>query len=633
MKIRMKTILLLLLCSMVPFVVIAVIAHRSAELALEKEIRMELQSGSRQAMNRLEVSLENSRINFQAWSTSLIMQDVLTDDIDEDIAKMLVKLNLQYNQFAGLLVVNDQGVVIAASDRKNLQKALLADIAVKTALKGKSFQATVGRSDLVSVETLTFSTPIRADYNSETVIGALVGFIDWPFVQTTLLGTNVSGARQSGSNFMILRPIAEKNTLFMTPEATGNPDRLPDSTGVKMLSMGNREVLVGSATSKGKILFKNPNWIIHEVVTIERAYASVFELRKKILIIALIMVVVIVAVGYWVAGFLTNPIVSLTRTMTMLATGEVDNRIKIPGKLRKDELGDMATAIGTWHQNVIERKHLISSHRDQLQTRVDEATEELKQKTLELEHALSMELELNRLQREFISMASHEFRTPLAIIDMSAQHLLKRCNRDILTIEDTRKRVGKIRIAVQRMTQLMESTLSAASLDEGAIKMVINSCEIEKILEKTCAEHQSLHQSHEILFTPVNLPKIIQADKSSVEQMLSNLLSNAVKYSPDASKIEVDACVQSDDVVISVRDHGIGIDEDEMGRIGERFFRARASTGISGTGIGLNLAKTLAERHGGLISAQSKRSHGSTFTIYLPIAGPDLSKQEDTRAA
>ncbi len=633
MKIRTKTILLLLLCSMVPFVVIAVLAHRSAELALEKRIALELQSGSRQAMDRLEVSLENSRINFQAWSTSLIMQDVLTDDIDEDIAKMLVKLNSQYTQFAGLLVVNDQGVVIAASDKKNLQKTLLANIAIKTALAGKLFQGTVGRSDLVPVETLIFSTPIRAGYNSETVIGALVGFIDWPFVQTRLSGTNVSGAKQSSSNFMILRPIIGKNTYFVTPEATGNLDKLPDATGVRMLSIGNQEVLVGSAKSNGKASFKNPGWIMHEVVTIERAYASVFELRKKILIIALIMVVIIVAVGYWVAGFLTNPIVSLTRTMTMLATGEVDDKIKIPGKFRKDELGDMATAIGTWRQNVIERKHLISSHRDQLQTRVNDATEELKQKAIELEHALSMELELNRLQREFISMASHEFRTPLAIIDMSAQHLLKRCSRDILTAEDTRKRVGKIRIAVQRMTQLMESTLSAASLDEGVIKVVIDLCEIEKIIEKTCAEHRSLHKSHEILFNPVNLPKTIQADESSVEQILTNLLSNAVKYSPDANKIEVDACVQGDDVVISVRDHGIGIDEDEMGRIGERFFRARASTGIAGTGIGLNLAKTLAERHGGLISAESRRGQGSTFTIYLPIAGPDLSKQEDARAA
>ncbi len=633
MKIRIKTILLLLLCSMVPFVIIAVLADHSAEIALEKRIGLELQSGSQQAMDRLENSLENIRINFQAWSTSLIMQDVLTDDIDEDITKMLVKLNLQYTQIAGLLVVNDQGIVVAASDKKNLEKSLLADIAVKTALKGKSFQGRVGRSDLVSVETLTFSAPIRADYNSETVIGALIGFIDWPSVQTMLLSTDVSGAKQSRSNFMVLQSATGKSTFFITPEATENLDQLPNIAGVQMLSLTDQKVLVGSAISKGQGLFNNPGWIIHEIVTIEKAYASIFELRKRLLIIALIMVIVIVGVGYWIAGFLTNPIVSLTRTMTMLATGEIDDKVKISGKFRKDELGDMATAMGTWRENVIERKHLISRHRDQLQTRVDEAIEELKQKAIELEEALGKELELNRLQREFISMASHEFRTPLAIIDMSAQHLLKRCKRDILTTEDTRKRVRKIRIAVQRMTQLMESTLSAASLDEGAIKVVIGACEIEKLLTRVCSEHQSLHQSHKILFNPLDLPKTIQADKNSVEQILTNLLSNAVKYSPEATTIEVIACVQGNDVVISVHDHGIGIDEDEMGRIGERFFRARASTGIAGTGIGLNLANTLAERHGGLISVESRRNQGSTFTTYLPITGPDLSKQADSKAA
>jgi signal transduction histidine kinase len=82
-------------------------------------------------------------------------------------------------------------------------------------------------------------------------------------------------------------------------------------------------------------------------------------------------------------------------------------------------------------------------------------------------------------------------------------------------------------------------------------------------------------------------------------------------------------------VVISVRDHGIGIDEDDLCRIGERFFRARTSTGIAGTGIGFNIAKTLVEMHDGAVSVESKKGVGSTFTVRLPIAGPDQSEQTE----
>jgi len=118
-----------------------------------------------------------------------------------------------------------------------------------------------------------------------------------------------------------------------------------------------------------------------------------------------------------------------------------------------------------------------------------------------------------------------------------------------------------------------------------------------------------------------------------VEQMLANLLSNAVKYAPDAPNIEVKARKEGNHMVISVRDHGIGIDEDELHRIGERFFRAKTSTGIAGTGIGINLVKTLVEIHGGTVNVESKKGEGSIFTIRLPVGGPDQSEQADTRAA
>jgi len=275
-------------------------------------------------------------------------------------------------------------------------------------------------------------------------------------------------------------------------------------------------------------------------------------------------------------------------------------------------------------------KELIR-HRDQLQMLVDRATQELKAKAEELKEALNKEKELNDLQRQFVSMASHEFRTPLSIIDGSAQNLAR--NSDNITADYLILKTKKIRDAVVRMTRLMEDTLTAARLNEGKIKVEIEACDIGKVLREVCARQQEVSKDHIISCDLVDLPAIIQADSGSLDQVFTNLLSNAVKYAPDAPDIEVKARKEGNHMVISVRDHGIGIDEDELHRIGERFFRAKTSTGIAGTGIGINLVKTLVEIHGGTVNVESKKGEGSTFTVRLPVARPDQSEQVDRRVA
>jgi signal transduction histidine kinase len=275
-------------------------------------------------------------------------------------------------------------------------------------------------------------------------------------------------------------------------------------------------------------------------------------------------------------------------------------------------------------------KELIH-HRDQLQELVDSATQELKAKAEELKKALAKEKELNEQQRQFVSMASHEFRTPLSIIDGSVQNLAR--NSENITADYLLSKTGKIRDAVVRMTQLMESTLSLARMHEGKIKVEIEACDIGKVLRKVCVRQQEVSKDHVISCNLADLPATVQADSSSLDQVFTNLLSNAVKYAPDAPDIEVMARTECDTVVVEVRDYGLGIDEGDLPGMFERFFRAKTSTGIAGTGIGLNLVKSFVEMHGGTVNVESKKGEGSTFTVRLPVAGPDQSEQADTWAA
>jgi len=278
-------------------------------------------------------------------------------------------------------------------------------------------------------------------------------------------------------------------------------------------------------------------------------------------------------------------------------------------------------------------EHELIAHRDHLQEMVDKATVDMKEKAKELETALSKEKELNHLQRQFVSMASHEFRTPLAIIDSTAQRLIRLTGKNSLSPENALERFGKIRDSVQRMTRLMESVLTAAKIEEGKINVEIGPCQIGKVIGDVCSRQQEIAKSHVISCEFDDIPEIVQADSGALEQVFENLLSNAEKYSPDAPEITVKAYTDLGDVIVSVHDEGVGIDDDELDRIGERFFRARTSAGTPGTGIGLNLSIKLLELHGGSLRVESRKFFGSTFFIRIPIAGPQPSEQSQIKVA
>jgi len=296
-------------------------------------------------------------------------------------------------------------------------------------------------------------------------------------------------------------------------------------------------------------------------------------------------------------------------------------------------LGVILGILAFWAAVSLPRRSLDAAINDHSRVRqlIDARTTELQIKTVELERALNKERDLNLLQRQFVSMASHEFRTPLTIIDTAAQGLARRFAQ--LTPDEAIKRIDKIRDAVKRIVRLIESTLMAARMEEGAISIKIDACKIGEVVRLACERYQELVKTHTINCKLIDLPDTVRADTGALEQVLSNLLSNAVKYSPNSHEIDVVSRGERGEVAITVRDHGLGIDEDDLPRMFERFFRAKTSIGIAGTGIGLNLSQMLMKMHGGTISVDSRKGEGSTFTLRLPVDGPEKTTQAVSHAA
>jgi signal transduction histidine kinase len=229
---------------------------------------------------------------------------------------------------------------------------------------------------------------------------------------------------------------------------------------------------------------------------------------------------------------------------------------------------------------------------------------------------LERERQISKLHRAFISVVSHQFRTPLAIIDASAQRMVRRGS--LMDPEEIAARADKIRNACHRLTRLMESTLNAARLEEGEISFTLRACNLPTLL-KGVVDNQPDDDQGRIKLVLGDLPQWTKADTTLLEQAVQNLVSNALKYSPAGSPVTITAQRAGAEILIGVADRGVGIPADELSSLFQRFFRARTAEGIPGTGIGLSFVAQIMDLHQGRVEVKSTEGEGSVFTLRLPF--------------
>jgi signal transduction histidine kinase len=216
-------------------------------------------------------------------------------------------------------------------------------------------------------------------------------------------------------------------------------------------------------------------------------------------------------------------------------------------------------------------------------------------------------------------MASHEFRTPITIIDAHAQRLITM--KDRLSADDLAERARKIRNAVRRMTHLIENLIDSMRVIDGDVKLYFHptTIDIAALLHEVCQLQREIAPQAQILESfRVRAPTIV-GDANLLFQVFSNLLSNAIKYSPSGGLINVVLEAGDSWVTVSMQDRGIGIPESDRPRLFERYYRGSNAAGIVGTGLGLYFVRTVVELHGGEVTAESREGGGSCFQVRLPL--------------
>jgi signal transduction histidine kinase len=291
------------------------------------------------------------------------------------------------------------------------------------------------------------------------------------------------------------------------------------------------------------------------------------------------------AIAGWLTRSLLRPIRELRQGMAVVAGGDFSPDVLIPPD-RSDELGDLARSF-------------------------DRMTEQL--------------AELDRLKAEFVSIASHELKTPLSVIRGYVSLLMDGIYG---TLDEAQTKIlVSVSDQTDRLTRLVQRLLDVTRFEAGGGRLELRSIPVKEFLDELAESFDVLAYQNEVDFRVEfadALPESIVGDPDRLNEVLGNLLSNAFKFTPRGGRIRLSAGPADDGLFVEVSDTGVGIPPDKLQKVFEKFFQVEneAQPRSVGSGLGLAIAREIVEAHGGTIAAESQPGHGTTFRVTLPQQPP-----------
>ncbi|TMI91149.1 MAG: PAS domain S-box protein [Bacteroidetes bacterium] len=280
-------------------------------------------------------------------------------------------------------------------------------------------------------------------------------------------------------------------------------------------------------------------------------------------------------------------------------------------------------------QNLVKKQEKVTFEirklNTELEKKVDERThilkealEKLEQSQTELHEALDKEKMLNEIKSRFVSMASHEFRTPLSAVLSSASLISKYTKEDDQEKRD--KHINRIKDSVKHLNDILEDFLSLGRLDEGRINADPTEFNLREMIDETLAEVKVVLKPGQKFNLKYEGEEKINADKKLLRNILINLISNAAKFSEEDSPITISAKSENEINTITVADKGLGISTKDQEHLFTMFYRASNVTNIQGTGLGLHIVKRYLDLINGTVNLQSILGKGTSITITFPNA-------------
>jgi len=273
-----------------------------------------------------------------------------------------------------------------------------------------------------------------------------------------------------------------------------------------------------------------------------------------------------------------------------------------------------------------EAEETLREYAAHLEELVEQRTLSLQQSVQQLQSAkeevslsLVKEKELGQLKSRFVSMASHEFRTPLSAVQLSASLIDKYAQP--FDNPNISKHVAKIKNAVANLTGILNDFLSLEKLEAGKVEASFQIFDLVKLAEEITEEMQMVAKKDQnIIYQHTGIESMVRLDPNLLKNCVINLVGNAIKYSGENTFIQFNTEIKPGECMITIQDNGIGIPETDQKHLFEAFFRANNTGNIPGTGLGLNIVARYANLMSGKVDFKSEVNQGTSFTISFPLA-------------
>jgi signal transduction histidine kinase len=364
---------------------------------------------------------------------------------------------------------------------------------------------------------------------------------------------------------------------------------------VAQYSRQNGDLLIGSMRK-----IPNTSWVVLVELSSSFFLKTAYLFLRWVTIIGILLIIGGSVGGWMMSRNITRPLKELSKAASAIAEGDYYSLVHLN---RQDELGTLAESFNIMAVRVHDAQL-------QLEQKVEERTQELQTAIVNIQN----QKENEKKKDEFISIASHELKTPLTTIKAFFQLAKREIHPDFKSYNFISKAAGQL----NRMENLIEDLLDVSKINSGKMQYNLEDFDFHTALTEAIEGVQEISPNHKLILEQ-SASVTFHGDRHRMEQVIINLLSNAVKYSPGADKVLIKSELHDDQLVVTVGDFGIGIEKEHLNKLFERYYRIEHQHRFNGLGLGLFISFEIIKRHNGSIQVQSEPGKGSAFIIKLPV--------------
>ncbi len=598
MRIRSELIFFFLVISVLPLSAVVYISYNYSESAIRDSVRFTLTGVTENTGNAIENWMDARKDDVRVISRSRVTMASQKEHFIENLNIFKNEHQGIYNEF---FMLNTSGNIIFSDIGRTGNES--RERYFIEALKGNIYVSDVSLSDISGTPELIITSPVRRNGETVAVLAARVSLENlYRIIEKIDIG-------KSGEVFIVNQNgdiIFHENRSRILQENVNNNFAVKEVTyeknGINDYVNYNGENVLGS-------YYWLPlyRWGLIAEENIDEAYIGVLILGKVLVAISLFAVMGVVFLTFVISGNITRPIKSLEEGARGLLCG---NFKPIP-VTSVNEIGRLTEIFNSMASELLEI-------RKKLELKIELANKDLEEKNKELISANEELKKLDELKSDFLSLVSHELKTPLSSMRISAEYL----ESDEKIDDATKKELLAIILRnIDRQTRLINDILDLSKIEADKTELQLEKVSIREIANSSLENIKQIANKKNISITleiPDDLSSVM-ADREKLIIVLNNLFENALKFTPDGGSIILCAAEDSNCIEVSMKDTGIGMEKEKLEKIFDKFYQVDSSSTrkIGGCGLGLSISSGIIRAHKSAIHVESEQGKGSTFSFKL----------------